>query len=523
MTSRPGNDRRAIAPGMLASLLLVAISAWGGPVAGDAPAGAHAPHVVAPPSNAGPAFSMAAAESLPAAGYVEQEFFIEGEASAYTAPLPLAGDGRWAATPGLRAPYRTRLLVRRPADATRFSGTVIVEWLNVTAGSDGAPDWTFAYREILRSGHAWVGVSAQWVGVASRADVRIPTARGSLQVIDPVRYGSLVHPGDAFSYDIFSQAGRALRTPGGLDPLRGLRVAALIAAGESQSASRMVTYINAVHPLARVYDGFLVHSRSAGAAPLSQSLAAREGSPPSAAATPNIAVAQGVAVPIRDDTGVPVFVVQAETDVPNALGARQADSTRMRTWELAGTAHADAWLVSGGSNAELLTDAICDAARTPALDVVPINAGPHTYGLRSALHHLEAWVRRGTPPPVAPSLEMDGQRVARDSATALARGGVRLPQVEVPRWTLRGDRERDGNSLCFLFGRTDPWNGDADPWDGTPADPSPTPEPDLRALYPASAAYLARFEAATDAAIASGFLLAADRDEVLGVARGDGR
>ncbi len=422
-------------------------------------------------------------------------------------------------TPGLRAPYRTRLLVRRPADATRFSGTVIVEWLNVTAGSDGAPDWTFAHREILRGGHAWVGVSAQWVGVASRADVRIPTARGSLQVIDPVRYGSLVHPGDAFSYDIFSQAGRVLRAPGMLDPLPGLRVVALIAAGESQSASRMVTYINAVHPLVQVFDGFLVHSRSAGAAPLSQALAAREGSPASALATPDISVPQGVAMPIREDTPVPVFVVQAETDVPNALGARQPDGPRLRTWELTGTAHADAYLVSGGTNADLLTDATCDAARTPVLDVVAINAGPHTYGLRAAVHHLAAWVRHGTLPPIGPRIEMDGSTMLRDPATGIARGGVRLPEIDVPRLSLRGDRERDGNSLCFLFGRSDPWNGDADPWDGTPGDPSPTPEPSLQALYPTQEAFLSRFEAATSAAIAAGFLLEADRAEVLTRAR----
>ena len=32
----------------------------------------------------------------------------------------------------------------------------------------------------------------------------------------------------------------------------------------------MVTYIDAVHPLVHVYDGFLVHSRGAGGAALSQ-------------------------------------------------------------------------------------------------------------------------------------------------------------------------------------------------------------------------------------------------------------
>ncbi len=39
---------------------------------------------------------------------------------------------------------------------------------------------------------------------------------------DPARYGTLVHPGDSYSYDIFSQAGQALPTPGAVDPLGGL-------------------------------------------------------------------------------------------------------------------------------------------------------------------------------------------------------------------------------------------------------------------------------------------------------------
>ena len=75
-----------------------------------------------------------------------------------------------------------------------------------------------------------------------------------------MRYASLNHPGDSYSYDMFSQAGQAIRDHAGL-VLGGLRPDRVIAAGESQSAGRLVTYIDAVHPLAGVYDGFLVHSR----------------------------------------------------------------------------------------------------------------------------------------------------------------------------------------------------------------------------------------------------------------------
>ncbi|MBE1536911.1 alpha/beta hydrolase domain-containing protein [Actinomadura algeriensis] len=81
-----------------------------------------------------------------------------------------------------------------------------------------------------------------------------------LKKIDPDRYGSLEHPGDGFTFDIFTQVARGLR---GGAPLDGLRPQRLIASGESQSALAMVTYYNGVQPLTRAFDGFFVHSRGA--------------------------------------------------------------------------------------------------------------------------------------------------------------------------------------------------------------------------------------------------------------------
>src|SRR4051812_9644446 len=72
---------------------------------------------------------MAANRSTPAfdlakAGYTEEEFIVSGNANVYD----------WAADGALNvktpnAPYGTRILVRRPSNAARFSGTVVVELL----------------------------------------------------------------------------------------------------------------------------------------------------------------------------------------------------------------------------------------------------------------------------------------------------------------------------------------------------------------------------------------------------------
>jgi hypothetical protein len=61
--------------------------------------------------------------------YVEEEYFFEGTATRYSTP-PLATGG----VVSTGHPYKTRMIVRRPASAERFNGIVVVEWVNVTAG-----------------------------------------------------------------------------------------------------------------------------------------------------------------------------------------------------------------------------------------------------------------------------------------------------------------------------------------------------------------------------------------------------
>src|SRR6516164_2345072 len=64
------------------------------------------------------------------------------------------------------------------------------------------------HREILRRGHAYVGVSAQKVGIEGGRGEATRPGLAPLKKADSKRYGRLSHPGDAYAYDIFSQAGR---------------------------------------------------------------------------------------------------------------------------------------------------------------------------------------------------------------------------------------------------------------------------------------------------------------------------
>src|SRR5262245_37764929 len=65
-------------------------------------------------------------------GYIEEEFIVSGRANIYDWPA----EGVRVKTPD--APYTTRIILRRPADPSRFSGNVIVELLNEARNYDWA-------------------------------------------------------------------------------------------------------------------------------------------------------------------------------------------------------------------------------------------------------------------------------------------------------------------------------------------------------------------------------------------------
>ncbi len=159
---------------------------------------------------------------LPKAGYVEEEFIINGKANVYSRA---ADNTIKIKTPD--APYATRILVRRPKDNARFSGTVLVEWFFEERPYDVDSMWGFFHEGLLARGDAWVGVTLK------------PQVIATLKKFDPKRYGTLsmknplplsqtctdpkiyTEPGNlgdspetekGLSWDMLSQAGAAMKS-----------------------------------------------------------------------------------------------------------------------------------------------------------------------------------------------------------------------------------------------------------------------------------------------------------------------
>jgi hypothetical protein len=431
-----------------------------------------------------------------AIGYDTAEFLISGNARSYTTAAPLTSDGKWktiSANPNT-AGFTTRVIVYTPK--SRFRGTVYVEWLNVSGTVDASPDWAQSHSEVARQRAAFVLVSAQQVGVNS-------LKFGGIVPGDPVRYASLNHPGDDYSYDIFSQAGQAVWDGNLVDG----RVRRVIAMGQSQSAGRLATYIDAVHQLVGVYDGYVVHSRNAGSSALSSSVP-----------TP-------VPTLIRDDL-VPVIAFQAEADVANSgLLTRQPETLggNYRLWEVTGTGHYDHYglnigpvdLVDGQGEINNLA-AMQDPPTEPSPPGLPfpglfqcregINTGPMHWVFTAAVRGIDRWVKSKDhrAPPIAPRLQAITAPGVSPAAFAVdehgnALGGIRTPYVDAPIATLTGlgNGAAPGappfSSFCGAFGVTIPFTDEK-----------------LAELYPTHRSYLEAFRRATRAAVRSKFLLTRD-------------
>jgi alpha/beta hydrolase family protein len=399
-------------------------------------------------------------------GYVEDEYLASGKANVYSWPAPGPAVVR---TPD--APYTTRVLVRRPANASRFSGNVIVEILNPSNAFDLNIGWALAQRQIVADGDAWVGVTGK------------PISIDALKNFDPVRYGSLsmanplplndprncnppvsfITPAsrateDGLVYDITSQIGAWVRSRDRSNPLtygkrHGSPVDRVYDFGYSQTGSFEYDYINAIQPLVKqsdgrpMFDGYIVAVAGGGfigAAPINQC----EPAPPNGDPRKQF-----------KDAGTPIIHMMSQSDYLIGIGARRPDSDarqdRYRHYEMAGAAHA--------TPDELFYSAAA-ADIVKAGRVVPpgsCNEGPRSRFPSSiffdaALRNLDWWVRLGIAPPHADPILVSGSPPAPVlDEFGNVQGGLRSPYLDVPTSTWFGSST--GPSFCGIAGHEVPF------------------------------------------------------------------
>jgi Alpha/beta hydrolase domain len=231
-----------------------------------------------------------------------------------------------------------------------------------------------------------------------------------------------------------------------------------------------------------------VHSYIGGAAALSQS--------------PQADVPAPTGLRIRADQ-VPVLDVQTETDAAgsDANTDLQPDSRLFRMWDVAGGAHADAYLLDDSftdvgdtfATAQDVFESMLDPSAVTILGTcaAPIDSGPDHYVVDSALAHVDQWVESGRAPASAPRFEFTSLNPVTFAYDANGNvvGGVRTPFVDAPVARLSG-LSAGGGGFCVLFGSTTPFG-----------------QPQLAQLYPSHAAFVRRFAFATIRSARRGWIL----------------
>lgn len=407
-----------------------------------APTSAESRASFVPVDRPGTAFSAAPPRLLKKYGYTEQEFFVTGTACRYRAPSPL-GDAQ-VVDCGYR--YKTRMLVRRPANSHRFNGTTAVEWFNTSTGGDIDFTWAATHAYLMRKGYAEVSVSAQVQGLDG-IKTQDPARYGDLTLTAPTTDAdgnALLGGNEVLSLDVFTQTVNGLRTPTSTNPLPGMKVKHVIALGESQSALRLTDYYNNIDPLYHAIDGMVAYDAFG---PL------RQDSP-----TKAISVASELGIGLDPATGLPA-----------------ADKPNSRRWEVAGASHVsfedfqyvdpmvrrDGWIKDADGNPTTLTASINGCSQSPAWSTVPTG-----YVLDSAISHMNRWVKFGTPAPHAPLLERDSSAppiynptspsghsagYATD-AMGYTAGGIQLAEYKYPTAEIKGSGTT-GPGTCWLTGK----------------------------------------------------------------------
>ena len=221
--------------------------------------------------------------------------------------------------------------------------------------------------------------------------------------------------------------------------LGGLGSERILAIGESQSAFALTTYVDAVQPLARPYDGFLLHSRVAASLPLAEPGRRR-----------HVGWLIATPVQIRTDLDVPVMMLETENDLTSVIdyyAARQDDTDRIRPWEMAGTAHADRTIMGRSPTPPLWS---ADQRRAPALRRA--RAAP-------CARHLGPHRRGAAVAPAGDHHRVGSPAIVRD-ADGNALGGMRLAQIEVPVATLSGEKGPTGGGDLHALGTTVPFTSE---------------------------------------------------------------
>ena len=349
-------------------------------------------------------------DRIPTYDYVQEEYLVSGTA---------AGD-----------PYTTRILIRRPADMSHYTGRALAEVSHIWGGNSV---WRAFNRQIMRGGFIWVGIDSQAPSALDLvkggnerryADMTFSSGElaGDFAATIPFTENPtpevLAREYDEFkerwwratpqSFEIVAQVANALRE--GLPGVPEAAVRTLLFAGISQTGGVVRRFVERYHGVLRRADGG----------------PAFDGYLPGASG--------GAALP---DIDVPVMEVLGEAEFQSVRWAcgvsgqvrglthRRPDSPTFRLYEVAGMAHRETRHMSDKDRERLRDCTLPEGAHWSTF--------PNSHVYNALLEMLSSWATGETVPPASRLLETEGgtDTLVRD-AVGNARGGLRTTYTDAP-------------------------------------------------------------------------------------------
>lgn len=448
-------------------------------------------------------------------GYEEKEYFMHGTANVYQTQSDGTIEIRTA-----DAPYVNRFILYRPTRKEDFSGKVVVEILNATSGMDLERMWILGYREIMREGAAYIGITSKhntvkmlkkfsperyadlsWenptpeVPFPFTKEEYIRTAGGDMGDLD-------INCESGLFWDMLSDLARILRADLPENPLADYHPTELVLTGWSQSADYMIRYINDFvykDGEANLFDGFLLGGPPRSfVSPVSQYEAATE-------ATPENVVIRKVKQP--------TIILQTESDntFMDGMYARRRNSNAsdllIREYDIAGASHDTEYCFGYyGDDPDFRRMGV--SAAYSDLDAVPNNY-PSWALFDGAYRNLFHWIDTGAGPAECGLIDVttEGDNVKDVYGNTI--GGLRTCLIDVPTGAYYSwSHIRPGQNPMFPDLDRDKLYGHEEPF----------PAEMLKAVYGSLAHYRELAQENTRQQVSAGFVVREDAEELVNMA-----
>ena len=371
-------------------------------------------------------------------GYLEEEYFVSGYSNVYD-----LNEENQLIVKKENLPYETRILVRRPKNASDRKNIVVFDIMNASNCYDIEDQWRRSYLHIMEQGYSYVGITSKPVNVLALKNFdydRYHTLNWSSgepsvspSVIDKAHRIEGCEEG--LVWDMLTSLGLFIRNEGKKLFTEEEKIYIYLT-GQSQSGMYLNTYVNQFHHLLKVngtsiFDGYLSLVSGGKQRALCQTNGKEE------------------AMCLREykerEIDTPFITMNTEGDylLFKPMGGlkqgvnSEALSNKRRYYEVAGAPHTDAASPLVPDNSEIVKTKCPKRILDGEYDYT-LNDFPLDYIINGLLEKLHRWAKDGIAPAIVePMMKDENGEIARDEY-GNALGGIRTAYLEVPKATYIG-------------------------------------------------------------------------------------